>query len=281
VLATRVPGLPEGTRLFGYLPMSSHVRLRPEHVSEHGFHEGSAHRRELSGVYQRYQRVSPQEEALEDLQAILGPLFGTGFLLDAWLAEEGLFGAKQVVFSSASSKTALAAASQLSRRPGRDFEVVALTSARHQGFCERVGYYDRVVEYDALGELAAETPTVFVDLAGDAGLLRAVHEHFGPALRYSCQIGLTHGAGSLPGAEGLPGPSPVLFFAPAHAETQQKRKGPAVLGQELRAAQQDFFASARSWLQIERRSGRAQIEAAWREALAGGVDPARGVVLST
>jgi hypothetical protein len=210
---------------------------------------------------------------------VLGPLFGTGFLLDAWLAEQEQFGARQIVLSSASSKTALAAAFQLSQRPQRDFQLMALTSPRHRSFCERVGCYDRVVEYEALGAQPKDTPTVLLDFAGDAGTVRAVHEHFGSALRYSCQIGFTHGSDLQP-LQGLPGPAPELFFAPTHLEQQQKRKGAAAFGEELRAAQLAFFTFARGWLQIVHKTGQAQIEQAWREALAGRVDPACGVILS-
>ena len=64
------------------------------------------------------------------------PLFGTSFLIDDFLAEEGFFGAAQRAgSSSASSKTALGTAFMLGRRDG--VEVVGLTSAGRAEFVAR------------------------------------------------------------------------------------------------------------------------------------------------
>lgn len=43
VVAGDVNGLPAGTRVFGYLPMGTHLLLEPTRVRASGFEDGSAH----------------------------------------------------------------------------------------------------------------------------------------------------------------------------------------------------------------------------------------------
>jgi hypothetical protein len=135
------------------------------------------------------------------VHALLRPLYMTSWLIADFLADNDFFGARRVVLSSASSKTAWGTAFALRQRAG--IELVGLTSAVHRPFCERLGCYDRVLAYEALAEVERGTPCVHVDFAGNAGLRQAVHQHFSD-LRYSCAVGGTHvehlgGAGPLPG----------------------------------------------------------------------------------
>ena len=82
---------------------------------------------------------------------LLRPLFATSFLIDDFLADEGLLEPGTVILASASSKTALATAFLLSRRRGP--EVIGLTSAGNLGFVEGLGVYDRAVTYDQVESL--------------------------------------------------------------------------------------------------------------------------------
>lgn len=279
-VASRAAGVNEGDRFFGFLPMSPYVRVRAEGANPMGFVDASEHRRPLPSVYQHYARVRSADPAEEDLQAVLRPVFGTGFLIDDWLAEQADFGAEQVVFASASSKTALATAFSLSRRANRACASVGLTSPRNRAFCERVGYYDRVAEYASVATLPV-VPTVFVDMAGDWALTEAVHTHFGEALRHSSRVGLTHHEGLRAAPpSGLPGPAPTFFFAPTQIEARRAAWGPEGFAKRLGAAQRAFFDSARGWLTVVHKHGPEAIEAAYRAALSGGIEPSQGLVLS-
>jgi hypothetical protein len=209
VAASRASALLEGARFFGCLPMSAELRVRPEHVTDSGFVDATAHRRALPAAYQRLARVQTGDPASEDIGAVLKPLAGTGFLIADWLNDQAFFGARQVLVTSASSKTALATAFHASRWPERGCEVIGLTSPRHRAFCERTGYYDRVLEYARLDELPASVPTTLVDMAGDPEVLQWVHTHFGAAsLRYSCLVGLTQ---RTPYSVARPDPSTVFL----------------------------------------------------------------------
>ncbi|MFX6226275.1 DUF2855 family protein, partial [Acinetobacter baumannii] len=78
------------------------------------------------------------------------PLVVTSFLIADFLEDNGFFGARQVLVSSASSKTSLGLAFCLKRLAAHDIAVVGLTSPGNRTFVEEVGYFDRVVTYDAI-----------------------------------------------------------------------------------------------------------------------------------
>ena len=89
----------------------------PSRSARRGFVDGSAHRAGLPPVYNQYRRVAADPgyvAALEDRQAVLQPLFMTGWLLADLVADEAA-GARSVVIASASSKTAIALAASLAR----------------------------------------------------------------------------------------------------------------------------------------------------------------------
>lgn len=115
-------GVPAGARLYGYFPMADEVGLEPVAVSGHGFDDGAAHRRELAKVYNHYLFCaddSMYRSEHESLIALLRPLFATSFLIDDFLAENAFFGARSILVSSASSKTAYGLAFCLAERRGQ------------------------------------------------------------------------------------------------------------------------------------------------------------------
>jgi hypothetical protein len=121
-------GVEAGMRVYGYLPPSSHLLVTPEHAGERGFVDASPHRANLPSAYQSYLRTETDpfyDREREDLQMLLRPLFYTSFLIDDQLEDEGLLAAGPVVVSSASSKTAIAAAFLLAQREG--VELIGLT----------------------------------------------------------------------------------------------------------------------------------------------------------
>ena len=71
------------------------------------------------------------------MQALLRPLFITSWLIDDFLADNDFFGARVMLLSSASSKTAYGTAFQLAQREG--IEVVGLTSPGQRGLLRMPG----------------------------------------------------------------------------------------------------------------------------------------------
>jgi hypothetical protein len=285
-------GVAEGERLYGFWPMASHAVLQPERVTPAGFVDGAPHRAALHAVYNQFSRCAA--DALytpdsEPAQALLRPLFTTAWLIDDMLADNGFFGIAAtesgaapglLLLSSASSKTAMATAAHLARRAG--VRVIGLTSARNVAFCESLGVYSQVVTYEQLGTLDGTVPAVYVDFAGSTRVRAAVHTHF-ERLAYSCAIGGTHVA-ELGGGGALPGPKPVLFFAPAQVRKRVGEWGPAVFQQRLGEAWHAFREQATGgqepWLRAEQRVGVEAVLQAHRAVLQGQGDPRVGLMLS-
>jgi len=286
VVESRHEAIAKGERLYGYLPMSTHVVLQPDRVTDASFMDGVAHRRPLPSPYQLYMRLAHDplhDPAHEDHRALLHPLFFTSFLIEDFLSDNQLFGAKQVVLASASSKTALGVAFLLKQHGTR---AVGLTSPGNKAFCEQLGHggghgppYDQVVTYDALATLPADVPTVFVDMAGDGKLLHAVHQHFRDALKYSCIVGATHWE-QRQTQHNLPGAKPQFFFAPTQVQKRTKDWSQAGLLARLGEAWRAFLPSAKGWVEIRTGHGPAAVEAVYREVLEGRQAPRLGHLLS-
>lgn len=288
VSASKAGGVAPGERFYGYFPMASEVSLRPVHVGDAGFVDGAAHRRELPALYNRYTRCRSDASYRPEVEAetaLLRPLFITSFLIDDFLADHGFFGAGTVLLSSASSKTAYGSAFFLARRRGEPQapRVVGLTAPRNLAYARGLGCYDAVLDYAALDTLSAAEPTVYVDMSGSAALRGRVHAHFGAQLKYSCSVGGTHWD-ELGGGKGLPGPRPVLFFAPAQVKKRAADWGAAELQQRIEAAWLAALERVRDplrpWLEVVRARGAVEVEAAYRAMLDGSADPRRGYFLS-
>lgn len=284
------PGVAVGERLYGYWPTGSHAVLQPVRLTATGFADGAPHRAQLHGVYNQLLRCSADPwytPGSEAVQALLRPLFSTAWLIDDFLADNAFFGTCSggvrgvMLLSSASSKTAWATAAQLAQRP--DVEVVGLTSAANVDFCRSLGVYGRVLAYEQLDQLAADSPCVYVDFAGGAALRRAVHGRF-TRLAYSAAIGGTQVTDLGGGGGGLPGPKPVLFFAPAQVKKRSAEWGPEAFGQRLLQAWQALRERATTatppWIQVQRHDGPAALQALHGQVLAGRGDPRLGHVFS-
>src|SRR5262249_7931123 len=155
-----------------------------------------------------------------DYQALLRPLFMLSFLVDDFLAENGFYGARSVILSSASSKTAFGLA-HLLHTLRKDIRVIGLTSAGNTDFVRSLGCYDKVVTYDRITTLPAGVPVAYVDMAGNSDVRARLHRHFGEQVKYSGRIGLTHRASS-EDEPPLPGAKPQRFFAPDQMRKRAK-----------------------------------------------------------
>ena len=280
VEVSEAAGVEVGTRLFGYLPPSSHLLVTPVAGEGGGFVDGSPHRANLPSAYHRYLATGSDpfyRADTEDVQMLLRPLFFTSFLIDDQLADDGLLERGPIVISSASSKTALAAAFLLSRRDG--VELVGLTSPRSTGFVEDRGIYDRVVAYDAIESLGAG-PATFVDIAGDADVRMAVHSHYGEDLARSIAVGAAHWEEFGAAAGELPGPTPSVFFAPDRVTKRSADWGREGLRRNVTDAWHPFCEWTGGWLEVNRGAGFEAVQSAFLDVLEGRVDAKHAHVLA-
>jgi hypothetical protein len=273
-------GVEVGNRVYGYLPPSSHLLVEPASVNEKGFTDASPHREALPSAYHRY-LVSGEDPFYradtEDIQMLLRPLFFTSFLIDDQLDDDGLIERGPIVISSASSKTAIAAAFLLARRGG--VELVGLTSAANKEFVESLGIYGRTVGYDEIGSLD-RGPATYVHISGDGAVRQAVHSHFGDELAYSMAVGITHWEDLGAGQGDLPGPAPAFFFAPSRVEKRSADWGPAGLEQRVAEAWHPFCEWTAGWLEVVHGEGFDAVKRAYLEVLEGRVGPKTAHVIS-
>jgi NADPH:quinone reductase-like Zn-dependent oxidoreductase len=280
VLDSSVAELESGTRVFGYLPPSSELLVEPAHVSAQGFVDASAHRAALPRAYNRYARVDADplyDAEREDEQMLLRPLFLTSYLIDDFLEDSGFFAADTVVLSSASSKTASALAFLLAQRD--EIDVIGLTSSRSSEFARTLGVYDHVISYDELESLP-DGRAVYVDMAGDAELRAAVHDHYRDELAHSAVVGATHHdrMGQVP--DSLPGPRPMFFFAPDRITKRAADWGSDTLERRMADAWRPYVQWTGGWLRVVHGAGPEALQSAYLDLLDGRIDPASAHVLS-
>lgn len=269
-----------GERVYGYLPMGTHLDVMPGKVSAHGFMDMAEHRQPMSPIYNQYSRLAADPEHNADKEPermIFGPLFKTGFLIESFMRREDWFGAEAVILTSASSKTAMGLASVAKDR-SPNTRRIGLTSAGNVKFVEESGLYDQVVAYDDVGTLA-QVPSVSVDFAGNSGLLAKLHNHLGDNLKYSCLVGITHIASAGERDGDMAGPTPIMFFAPDHAVAALKELGAAGFGQEIAKSWTQFLTDVGDTVEVDIRSGVDAAREAFATMLSGKVDPAQGIVI--
>ena len=279
VSASRAEGVAAGSRYYGYFPMSGHLVVTPGKVGPGGFADHAAHRQSLPPVYNQYALMTAAlgfPPRHDNHQMVYRPLFTTSFVLDDYFADNGCFGAEQVVVASASSKTAFGTAFLMRGRP---HQTVGLTSGANRAFVEGLGLYDRVLTYDEAATLDPAIPTAYIDMSGNRAVLAAVHRHFGENLVTSCSVGITHREAR----EGedpryLPGARPAMFFAPDQIRKRNQDWGPAEFRRRVGAAWQAFLGAVDDWVQIVEAPAPGQITAIY-ETVLNGAAPDRAYVL--
>ncbi|MEN3349889.1 MAG: hypothetical protein V7632_3524 [Bradyrhizobium sp.] len=280
VIASKHPNVTVGEILFGYFPMATHLVIEAADVTKRGLRDAAAHRQDVSPVYNVYSRVSddPTYAGRQgDYRALLLPLFMLSFMVDDFLAENEFYGARRVMLSSASSKTAFGLAHLLHKRPG--LKVVGLTSKGNVDFVSALGCYDEVVTYDEVTAMPNGEPTAYVDMAGNSALRETLHRHFGAQMVYSGRVGLTHRA-SEPGEPTLPGAKPVWFFAPDQIRKRGKEWGPGGVDQRFGAAWAGLVPHLPDWIEVVERRGAHAVREAYLDTLQGRVPPDQGLILS-
>jgi Protein of unknown function (DUF2855) len=264
---SRAPGVTEGQRVFGMVPMASYMTVHPE-AQQLGFMDAAPHRKDLSSVYNLYLRVEGEGDEAE---LVMRPLFGTAIILDLVLAEDAWDGATTAVLTSASSKTAYGLAHLLRRR---SVQTIGLTSERHREWVASLGLYDHVLTYVQAGDLDVTDGAVLVDFAGDRALVSSLHDRLGDALKRSVLVGFTHREvvdDQLP----LAGPAGEFFFAP----DEMARRGPE-LARAYAEAWVGFAPLVDRAMRIERITDADALVAAYRGLIHGSADPAVGYVAS-
>ena len=244
--------------------------------------DGAAHRQGVAPVYNAYARVSgdPAFAGRQgDYQALLRPLFMLSFLVDDFLAENEFYGARRVMLSSASSKTALRARASPAHA-GNGIKVIGLTSASNVAFVKSLGCYDEVVTYDSVTSLPADSPVAYVDMAGNS----ALREKAAPAFRRPDEIFRPHRAHPSQHrrrtSRNCPAPSRSGSSRPTRSASAPRNGDRAASSKRFGAAWSGFAPNLDQWIKVIESHGPAAVRQVYLDTLNGRVPPDQGHILS-
>jgi len=203
------------------------------------------------------------------------PLFLTSFFLDDYCNSK-FKSVSQVILTSASSKTAFALAHQLKQR---GVTVIGLTSRGNVDFCEALGLYDEVCEYEKISGIKSnETKTVVVDIAGSHDVNLAIDQHFSTNIVENVGVGMTHNT-VLFGDKSLLSEharaTRTFFFAPAWIKRRTEEDA-TVLGKAA-ASYVKFTATSdeKQWLEFDTTMS---VEEVYKASESNSVDPNTGLI---
>ncbi|MBS62314.1 MAG: hypothetical protein CMN27_05115 [Salinisphaera sp.] len=258
VTESRVDGLAEGARLYGYYPMAEELIVQPVHVTERGFFDGSPHREALPTPYNQYSRATEAlgyAPDLADHQMLMRPLFFTSWMLADFLIDNDHFNARQLILSSASSKTAYGCAFALQQSGVR---LIGLTSPSNKDAVESLGLYDEVLTYAEVEKVDATTPSVYLDFSGRGALAEALHDHLGSELVHHASVGSASTTDTDAVSDQLE-PKPTLFFAPDQIRKRVGDWGSVKLYARYAQAERAFLERVSDandpWMQVEEHHG--------------------------
>lgn len=279
IIETKCSGLPVGERVWGFLPMASHVDLRPAKIRDDQFFDGAAHRQALPVLYNAYRRTRAdpaQLRAMEVERCLLFPLFITSFVLHDYLVDNNFFGADQVVIGSVSSKTGFGLAQFLHQDAGATAKVIGVTAPGNVAFVERMGCCDQIVTYGDEGAVDATRATAYVDMSGNQTLTTALHHHLGENLVLSCVVGATHWENRAQHKQDLPGAKPQFFFAPAQIVKRDKEWGAGATMIKAGQACAQIAAELEDELTVEWTRDSAGLQTLWANMLDNKIPGNRG-----
>jgi len=282
VIDSGVDGIEAGQRYYGYWPSAQYLKVRPGKITRHSFRDDAGHRKDLPEIYNWYQRTDDDplhDPESEPLHVIYRPLFITAFCLADFLVENELFQARQIIISSASSKTAYAAAFCL--RQLSDVEMIGLTSSGNKAFVERLGLYSQVLSYDELDRLDTAIPMVYVDIAGNPDLQSTVHQNFGDQLVHDASVGSAQSLTPPDPTRELPGPRPEFFFAPTWIARRHADWGAAGFNQRAGKATAAFhdYVRQKELIKLVEKQGLEAAMEVLTDMLSGHTDPLEGNVI--
>jgi hypothetical protein len=274
VLESNHPEVKVGEKVYGYLPMASHLVITAGKTSPTHFFDISEKRKSISPVYDNYVRCATDPGYQVDREAWqlnYRPLFMTSFVLDDYVGE-GLVASeqpiKQVILTSASSKTAYGAAHLLMKHKkarGLDYQMIGLTSANNKAFTQDLDCYDHVLSYDDIAELGQDKTSWVLDFAGNKSLLLKLQKQFTDNLDKLVLIGSTDVDAQQDKPDGHL--DSEFFFAPSQVKKRSGEWGYAGFAERYAKAWHSFAIHLHDKVSVAEYSGAKAIEALYHTGL--------------
>jgi len=253
-----------GELFAGFLPMATHVLVEAE-SSPTGLRATSPERSGMPTIYRDMARVS---DTVDDVGLATGREVAA---TAAHLGDEVRATAPaQVVFSSATSRTALTTAVVL-REAG--VRIVGLTAAVRTQVAARAEVFDEVLSYDRIGDVVAVPGTAYVDIAGQPAITAAVTRTLGPALVRVLRVGATHDPSDVSAPISPPGPPVERFNVGLRRIDVAARIGEEKMAALEQAAEKSIAGWAAGHLAVEKVTGLDQVRHVWHRVRRGDVDP--------
>lgn len=274
VVESNHPDVKVGEKVYGYLPMATHLVIAVGKISPTHFFDISEKRKSISPVYDNYVRCATDpgyQVEREAWQLNYRPLFMTSFVLDDYVGE-GLVAAeqpvKQIILTSASSKTAYGAAHLLAKHKaqrGLDYQVIGLTSASNQAFTQDLDCYDQVLSYDDISQLGKDNVSWVLDFAGNKSLLLGLQKQFADNLGKLVLIGSTDVDAQQDKPDGHL--DSEFFFAPSQIKKRTGEWGHGGVAERYAKAWQSFALHMNEKVAVAQYVGAEAIEGLYHTAL--------------
>jgi hypothetical protein len=228
------------------------------------------------------------------------PLFWTSYWCEDWLFSSQYRGAKNVLISSASSKTAFCLAYLIGKRVARGelsgVRIVGLTSKRNLVFTNSLSLYDEVLDYDSFtsaSSLSIAEKWLYADVTGNDNLNERVFTHFGSRLVASIALGLTNLSPSSPdasstnwstntftGASSAPPATLEQFFMPEWLAVRRHQLSITQITGLQNRAWKDLMKDCGNWVKMGHVFGGEGVKAAYEDVAKGGLGPDTGLIWS-
>ena len=284
IISSKVDGLDEGERVYGYFPPADFLVMRPIKVTSGRFVDGSIHRAELPAVYNNYVRLdneSGYDQSVDNIRALLNPLHITSFCLCDALKSKNFYGAEQIIVLSASSKTAIGMAQGL-LDSGASPEILGITSRSNYDFVCSLGCYSHVCCYDELDTLDSVKSSVIIDMSGNRAVLGAIQESLGSRMLNCINVGMTHWdtlANNDPVGVEINRDRSNFFFAPAHVQKRIGDWGHDVFNQRAAEFMIRRMRQSTNWMRITEVNGFDSFVSIYDAIVAGDMNPEEGVIV--
>ncbi len=280
VTETRVEGVSQGERLFGYFPPATELDIIAGGVTEERIIDVSPHRASLPAPYNLYRRVDAEpgyDRSTDDVRMLFWPLYVTSFLLWDFLQDRQWYGAGQVVILSASSKTAIGMAYAMQDDTTAP-PSVAMTSSSNAAFVNELSLYDRTVCYDDAASLDSSRRTLLVDMSGNGDLLQSLSEQLGDNMVQCVKVGITHHEQTQDEISSLAERS-HFFFAPNHVSRRIADWGSDEFNQRIASFMKKASISSMQWLRLKTLDGLEGMSATYADVCHGRVPAEQGLVV--
>ncbi|MEM6536670.1 MAG: DUF2855 family protein [Pseudomonadota bacterium] len=282
VIESNASDIAVGERLYGYWPMATHLVMAPTKVRDTRMIDGVAHRAELPPVYNAYARVKQEpgyDGTFDDDRMALYPLYATSYCLFDFFNDNDLFGAKQIIVPSASSKTAIGVAYAFSAEEGGP-SLIGVTSGKNADFVKSLGLYDSVVTYDDLEtSIDKSVPSAIIDMSGAGPIIGRLHAHLGENMRYTSNVGITHYEDAGMDDRYIAERS-AMFFAPGHIQKRASDWGPGEFEKRSFEFWKNAATKSRDWLDLNIQSGPQSVTEAYTDVLSGNTSPKSAWIVS-